>query len=114
MIDTGVSTDILFGHCYEQIKHTIQARLRPYTHHLYGFDGELVRPRGIIKLPLKLRDEITRCATKEIEFLVVDVDSPYNAILECNSINAFEMVVSMVHLKTKFLTASGVGKCKGN
>ena len=50
--------------------------LRPYTHHLYIFDDELVRPWGIIKLSFELGDEATRYAIREIEFLVVDVDSP--------------------------------------
>ena len=49
-----------------------------------------------------------------MEFLVVDVDSPYNAILGCNSINVFKMVVSMVHLEAKFLMPDGVGYCKGD
>ena len=50
----------------------------------------------------------------EIEFLVVDVDLLYNAILGRNSINVFEMVVLMVHLKANFLIPSKVGKCKGD
>ena len=45
---------------------------------------------------------------------MVDIKSPYNAILRCNSINAFKMVISMVHLKAKFLTPEGVGECKGD
>ena len=55
-------------------------RLKPYNHDLYQFDGRLVRPRGIIKLPLELGDEGSKYAVREVEFLVVDVDSPYNAI----------------------------------
>ena len=113
-MDTGASADILFNHCYEQIKHTIQARLRPYDHDLYGFDGRPVKPRGIIKLPLELGDGGLRYAMREVEFLVVDVESPYNVILGRNSINAFELVISMAHLKAKFLTPKGVGECKGD
>ena len=56
MVDIDASTNILFNHCYEQIKHTVQARLRPYDHDLYGFNGRPVKPRGIIKLPFELGD----------------------------------------------------------
>lgn len=50
----------------------------------------------------------------DIEFLVVDINSPYNAILEHNSINAFKMAVLMAHLKVKFPTPNRVGMCKGD
>ena len=81
MVDTGASADILFNHCYEQIKHIVQTRLRPYDHDLYGFDDRPVKPRRIIKLPLELGDGGFRYAMREVEFLVVDVESPYNATL---------------------------------
>ena len=97
-----VLADILFNHCYEQIKHTIHTQLKPYYHDLYGFDGRPIKLRGIIKLPLELGDEGLKYATKEVEFLMVDNESPYNAILGCNPINAFKMVILMVHLKAKF------------
>ena len=51
---------------------------------------------------------------REVEFLVVDVESPYNAIRGRNSINAFELVILMAHLKAKFLTPEGVRECKGD
>ena len=70
--------------------------------------------RGIIKLPLELGNGGLRYATRESEFLVVDVESPYNAILGGNSINVFELVISIAHLKAKFLTPDGVGECKGD
>ena len=73
-----------------------------------------MKPRGIIKLPLKLGDGGLRYAVREVEFLVVDVKLPYNTILGRNSINAFELVISMAHSKAKFLTPEGVGECKGD
>ena len=45
---------------------------------------------------------------------MVDVGSPCNPILRQNSMNTFEMVVSMIHFKAKFLTPEGVGECKGD
>ena len=40
MIDTKANADILFNHCYEQIKHTIPMTLRAYDHDSYSFDGK--------------------------------------------------------------------------
>ena len=79
MVDTSSRSYILFNHCYEKIKYKLEPRLRPYDHDLYGFDGKPVRPRGIIKLPVELSDG-DNYITRDIEFLVVDCWSPYNAI----------------------------------
>ena len=84
MIDTGASVDILFNHCYEQIRHNIPMKLRSYDHDLYSFDGKPLRPRGIIKLPLELKDDPDRkglYTSHDIEFLVVNIDSPYKLYL---------------------------------
>ena len=80
MIDTGSSTHFLFNHYYEQIKYKLEPRLKSYDCDLYGFNGKPVKSRGIIKLPVDLGDG-ANYVTCDIEFLVVDFLSPYNAIL---------------------------------
>ena len=72
-----------------------------------------MRPRGIIKLPIELGDG-ENYITRDIEFLVVDCWSPYNAILGKTSQSVFEMTISMPHLKIKFPTSTGVGVCAGD
>ena len=104
MIDTEASIDILFNHCYEQINYTIPTKLRAYDHDLYGFDRKLVQLRVIIQLPLELSDNSDKkglYTSHDIEFLVIDIASPYNAILRQNSINGFEMAISMTYLNAK-------------
>ena len=71
MINIGSSTDILLNHCYEQIKHVLKPKLRPYDHELYGFNGKPIKPRGVIKLPLQFEDG-DNYVPKDIKFLVVD------------------------------------------
>ena len=92
-------------------------KLRSYDHDLYSFDGKPLRPRGIIKLPLELKDDPDRkglYTSHDIEFLVVNIDSPYNAIVRQNSIDTSEMAVSMAHFKAKFPTPNCIGVCKGD
>ena len=113
MIDTGSSADILFNSCYEQIRATLTPNLKPYDYELFGFDGRPVRPRGVIKLPLQLGDG-DNYITKDVEFFVVDCFSPYNVILDRNTIWMFDMSISMPRLKAKFPTPTGVGVCAGN
>lgn len=57
----------------------LEPKLRPHDHDLYAFDGKLVKPRGIIKLPLELGDR-DNFMKQDTEFFVVDYWSPYNAI----------------------------------
>ena len=113
MVDTGNSVDILFNHCYKKIKHKLEPRLRSYDHDLYGFDSKPVKPRGLIKLPVELGDG-DNYITRDIEFLVVDYWSPYNAIFSRTTQIAFEMTISMPHLKIKFPTPNGVAVCVGD
>ena len=67
-----------------------------------------MKVRGIISLPIKLRDG-KHVATHELDFLVIDSDSPYKAILSRPTLSTFSMVVSQYHLKAKFITPTRVG-----
>ncbi|KAL0449333.1 UNVERIFIED_CONTAM: hypothetical protein Slati_1489700 [Sesamum latifolium] len=80
---------------------------------LYGFAGEVVHPRGLISLPLTLGTcpAQRKCVLK---FLVVDVPSAYNVILGRPTLNMFQAVISMYHMKIKFPTPGGVGEVKGD
>ena len=49
--------------------------------------------------------------TQDIEFLVVDCWSPYNAIFSKTTRAVFEMTISMPHLKIKFPTPNDVAIC---
>ncbi|KAL0405275.1 UNVERIFIED_CONTAM: hypothetical protein Slati_3841400 [Sesamum latifolium] len=68
---------------------------------LYGFAGEVVHPRGLISLPLTLGTGPTQ-KTCVLKFLVVDVPSAYNVILGRPTLNMFQAVISMYHMKIKF------------
>ncbi|KAL0313348.1 UNVERIFIED_CONTAM: hypothetical protein Sradi_5734100 [Sesamum radiatum] len=49
-IDSGSSTDILFGEAYDQMK-LGDVPLETVDTSLYGFAGEVVHPKGMISLP---------------------------------------------------------------
>ena len=81
--------------------YVLKVNLKPYDHELFKFDGRPVEPRGVIKLPPQLGDG-DNYVTKDIEFVIVDCFSPYNAILGRNTIWMFDMSMSMLRLKAKF------------
>ncbi|KAL0305087.1 UNVERIFIED_CONTAM: hypothetical protein Sangu_3051800 [Sesamum angustifolium] len=79
-IDSGSSADILFGKAYDQLQ-LGDAPLKVVDTSLYGFVGKVVHLRGMISLPLTLGTAPLQ-KTCSLKFLVVDIPSAYNVILE--------------------------------
>ena len=70
-----------------------------YDSPLMGFDGRMVVPRGMIRLPVQVGDvEI------QVNFIVVEAFSPYIAILARPWFHAMGVVPSTLHLKVKYPT----------
>ena len=75
MVDQGNGAEIMYLDLYKGLN------LRPedltaYNSPLVSFDGKVVIPRGQIKLPVQAGSEMV-----EVDFIVVDVYSPYMAIM---------------------------------
>ena len=75
LIDLGSSSEIMHARLFDKLglKHY---DLRPPSIPLFGFSGQAVQPMGVITVrvdagPIRL----------DTDFLVVDVPSPYNAIM---------------------------------
>ncbi|KAL0427152.1 UNVERIFIED_CONTAM: hypothetical protein Slati_2890000 [Sesamum latifolium] len=111
-IDSRSSVDILFGDAYDQMQ-LGDIPLEKVNTSLYGFTGEVVHPREMISLPLTLGTGHTRRTCMQ-KFLVVDVPSAYTVILGRPTLNAFQAVISMYHIKIKFATPRGVGEVQGD
>ncbi|KAL0462936.1 UNVERIFIED_CONTAM: hypothetical protein Slati_0181200 [Sesamum latifolium] len=111
-IDSGSSTDILFGEAYYQMQ-LGDVPLKAVDTSLYGFVGEVVHPRGMISLPLTLGTSPLR-KTCLLKFLVVDIPSAYNVILGRPTLNAFQAIISTYHMKIKFPVVGGVGEAQAD
>ncbi|KAL0420240.1 UNVERIFIED_CONTAM: hypothetical protein Slati_3046900 [Sesamum latifolium] len=111
-IDSGSSANILFGEAYDQMQ-LGDVSLKKVNTPLYGFAGEVVHPRGMISLPLTLGAGTT-LKTCMLKFLVVDVPFVSNVILGRPTLTAFQVVISIYHMKIKFLTPGGVGEVQGD
>jgi len=61
--------------------------LDKYNSPLVGFDGRTVVPKGMIKLPIQTGDEVV-----EVSFVIVDVYSPYTAILTRPWLHAMRLI----------------------
>ncbi|XP_061346999.1 uncharacterized protein LOC133292587 [Gastrolobium bilobum] len=100
-VDHGSSADILFLPCFKALGFTVND-LTPVAGELSGFNATTTKPLGVINLRLSLgTPPASRSA--DIQFLVLDTPSAYNAILGRRMFAAFEASVSHPHLVMKFI-----------
>ena len=88
-------------------------QLCPVCSPLIGFGGMKVQPVGIITLPVVV-GSYPQQITKEVNFLVVDCSSSYNAIIGRLTLNSWKTVTSTYHLSVKFPMEYGLGQAQGN
>ena len=84
-------------------------QLRPVNSPLVGFDEMKVQPVGIILLSVVV-GAYPQQITKDVNFLVVDCSSSYNAIIGRPTLNSLKAVTSTYHLSVKFPIEYGVGQ----
>lgn len=95
LIDTGASRDILYYPCYKALGLS-DAHLTLYGGQLEGFSNHKVGVKGTNKMQVTLKDE-GLSKIEDVHFMVMDLTSPYNAILGQQAMVAFHMVTSVPH-----------------
>ena len=68
---------------------------------------------GTITLPVVV-GVYPQLVTKDVNFLVVDCSSSYNAIIRRPTLNSWKAVTSTYHLSVKFPTRYKVGQVQGD
>lgn len=71
--------------------------LTPYNSPLVSFEGRVVTPKGQICLPVQTGFEVV-----EVDFVVMDVYSPYTVIVARPWLHALGAVSSTLHQKVKY------------
>ena len=90
-----------------------QKQLRPVHSPLVGFGGMKVQPVGTISLPVVV-EAYPQQVTRNVNFLVVDCSSSYNAIIGKSTLNSWKAVTFTYHMLVKFHTEHGVGEVQGD
>ena len=83
--------------------------LEKYDSSLGGFDGRLVVPRGMIRLPVQAGDEEV-----QVNFIAVEAYSPYTTILARPWLHAMGAMSFTLHLKVKYPIQGRVRELIGN
>ena len=96
MVDGGSAAEIMYPNLYKGLKLKPED-LMPYSSPLMSFDGKLVIPKGMIRLPIQTGLEIV-----EVNFIIVDTYSPYTAIDGRPWLHTLGVVASSLLQKVKF------------
>ncbi|GKV44712.1 hypothetical protein SLEP1_g51871 [Rubroshorea leprosula] len=106
------SPDILYWGCFQKMQLN-PSSLQKHEGPIYGFDNQPVPVEGVITLPIYVGSE-PRFRMASVTFLVVKMESAFNAILGRATLCELKAVISQPHLCMKFPTPQGVGVLKGN
>ncbi|GFS37725.1 hypothetical protein Acr_00g0053660 [Actinidia rufa] len=101
LVDTGSSVEVMNYNLFKQLK-IPQDQLKPARAPLVGFNAQAHWPLGTVSLK-------TRAGSQELmtEFVVVDIPSPYNAIVGRDWLHRMKGVAFTLHQAIKFLTPRG-------
>ena len=91
MVDGGSVAEIMYPDLFKGLKLKPED-LMPYNSPLMSFDGKLITPKGMIRLPIQTGPEIV-----EVNFIVVDTYSPYTAIIGRPWLHTLGAVASSLH-----------------
>ncbi|XP_028068899.1 uncharacterized protein LOC114271482 [Camellia sinensis] len=108
LVDQGSAADILYYDLFRKLGLSEQ-HLTPAAAPIVGFNSQSEWPLGIIVLPV-----VTGTKMLQIEFLVINTPSPYNAILGRPWIHQMEVVPSTYHQLIHFPTEHGVEQILGD
>ena len=112
LVDNRSSANILYYPAFQQMR-LGRDQLRSVNSTLVGFGGIKVQPVSTISLSVVVGAYLQQI-TKDVNFLVVDCSSSYNAIIGRPTLNSWKAVTSTCHLSVKFLTEHGVGQVQGD
>ncbi|GJZ63890.1 reverse transcriptase domain-containing protein [Tanacetum coccineum] len=110
-VDRGSSLEVMYEHCFRNLRAETKENLKESRTPLVGFSGEVSYPIGTINLNVTM-GEPERLRTIPIEFVVVKSHSPYNVILGRTGLRSLGVVASTIHSMIKFPTANGITTVK--
>ena len=108
MIDQGSAVDIMYPDLYKGLGLKLED-LSAYISPLVSFEGRMVIPKGQIRLPVQIGMDVV-----EVDFIVVDVFSPYIAIMGRSWLYTLRAVLSTLYQKVKYPSGGQVLEIVGS
>ena len=108
MVDQGSAVDVMYPDLYKGLGLKPED-LTAYNSPLVSFERRLVTPIGLIRLPVQSGTDVV-----EVDFIVVDVFSPYTAIVGRPWLHTLKAVSSTLHQKVKYPSGDQVLEIVGS
>ncbi|XP_023878497.1 uncharacterized protein LOC111990951 [Quercus suber] len=96
IVDQESAVEIMYPNLYRGLN-LKPDDLEPYNSPLVSFEGRVVTPKGQIRLPMQTGAEVV-----EVDFIFVDVYSPYTAIIARPWLHTLGVISSTLHQKVKY------------
>ena len=96
MVDHGSAVDIMYPDLYKGLGLKLED-LTTYNSPVVSFEGRMVAPKGLIRLPVQAGMDVV-----EVDFIVIDVFSLYTAIMGRPWLHTLGAVSSTLHQKVKY------------
>ncbi|GKE55913.1 reverse transcriptase domain-containing protein [Tanacetum coccineum] len=106
-IDGGSSTEVLYEHCFNQLRPEIKNQMVLTTTSLTGFSGETIWPLGQLRILVTIGDA-DHSTRAWMNFMIVRSISPYNGIIGRPGIREIQAVASTVYIMLKFPVDGGI------
>ena len=108
LVDQGSAVEVMYPDLYKGLN-LKPDDLTAYNSPLVSFEGKTVTPRGQIRLPIQTGSNVV-----EVDFIVVDVYSPYTAIVAGPWLYALGSVSSTLHQKVNYPSEGQVKEITGD
>ena len=108
MVDQGRVAEIMYPDLFKGVNLRTED-LTPYNSPLVSFEGNVIIPKGQIRLPVQTSSE-----TVEVDFIVVDEYSPYTAIVARPWLHTLGAVSSTLHQKIKYPSGGKIEEILGD
>ncbi|XP_030948867.1 uncharacterized protein LOC115972748 [Quercus lobata] len=108
MIDQGSAADIMYPDLYKGLGLKSE-NLAAYSPPLVSFEGRMVIPKGQITIPMQTGADVV-----EVDFIVVDVVSPYTAIMGRPWLHTLGVISFTLHQKVKYPSGGQVLEIVGS
>ncbi|XP_030936667.1 uncharacterized protein LOC115961910 [Quercus lobata] len=96
MVDQDSAVDVMYPDLYKGLGLKPED-LTTYNSPLVSFEGRMVTPKGLIRLPVQAGTDMV-----QVDFIVVDVFSPYTAIIGRPWLHTLKAVSPTLYQKVKY------------
>jgi hypothetical protein len=105
LVDTSSATDIIFAKAFRQMQE-LEDKIHDATHPLCGFGGRQIVTLGKITMSVTF-GYVHNTRTEHVIFDIVDMEYPYNAIIDRGTLNAFKAILHPAYLCMKIPSEQG-------